>query len=118
LLLALAYFCLVNTLNANGSWIPTIVREVLKAYSLSQVGFITAIPALAALVLMPLWNRSSDRMHRQFFRRAVLRHGAAGGFDRAGIDRFAASSDCGVNVVAWLIRVWKSSPSVRRSPDP
>src|SRR5262249_43817144 len=41
-LLALAYFCLVNTINANATWIPTIVREVLKAYSLSQVGFITA----------------------------------------------------------------------------
>ena len=47
LLLALAYFCLVNTLNANATWIPTIVREVIKAYSLSQVGFVTAIPAIA-----------------------------------------------------------------------
>ncbi len=60
-LLALAYFCLVNTINANATWIPTIVREVLKAYSLSQVGFITAIPAICALVLMPLWTRNSDR---------------------------------------------------------
>ena len=65
LLLALAYFCLVNTLNANATWIPTIVREVLKAYSLSQVGFVTAIPAIAALVLMPLWARSSDRMQER-----------------------------------------------------
>ncbi len=61
LLLALAYFCLVNTINANATWIPTIVREVLKAYSLSQVGFVTAIPAIVALILMPLWTRSSDR---------------------------------------------------------
>lgn len=61
LLLALAYFCLVNTINANATWIPTIVRDVLKAYSLSYVGFVTAIPALCALVLMPLWTRSSDR---------------------------------------------------------
>ena len=61
LLLALAYFCLVNTINANATWIPTIVREVLKAYSLSQVGFVTALPAIVALILMPLWTRSSDR---------------------------------------------------------
>jgi MFS transporter, ACS family, 4-hydroxyphenylacetate permease len=61
ILLALAYFCLVNTINANATWIPTIVREVLTAYSLSQVGFITAIPAICALILMPLWTRSSDR---------------------------------------------------------
>jgi ACS family 4-hydroxyphenylacetate permease-like MFS transporter len=60
LLLALAYFCLVNTLNANATWIPTIVREVMTAYSLLQVGFVTAIPAVCALILMPLWNRSSD----------------------------------------------------------
>jgi ACS family 4-hydroxyphenylacetate permease-like MFS transporter len=61
LLLALAYFCLVNTLNANGTWIPTIVREVLKARSLTSVGFVTAIPALSALILMPIWTRSSDK---------------------------------------------------------
>ncbi|WP_342726308.1 MFS transporter [Bradyrhizobium sp. B097] len=60
-LLALAYFCLVNTINANATWIPTIVREVLATYSLSYVGLVTAIPALCALVLMPLWTRSSDR---------------------------------------------------------
>lgn len=65
LLLALAYFCLVNTINANATWIPTIVREVLKAYSLSQVGFVTAIPAICALILMPLWTRSSDRMQER-----------------------------------------------------
>jgi MFS transporter, ACS family, 4-hydroxyphenylacetate permease len=60
-LLAIAYFCLVNTLNANATWIPTIVREVLTAYSLSCVGLVTAIPALCALVVMPLWSQSSDR---------------------------------------------------------
>jgi MFS transporter, ACS family, 4-hydroxyphenylacetate permease len=60
-LLAVAYFCLVNTLNANGTWIPTIVRDVLKAHSLTSVGFVTAIPALSALVLMPIWTRSSDK---------------------------------------------------------
>jgi ACS family 4-hydroxyphenylacetate permease-like MFS transporter len=65
LLLAVAYFCLVNTINANATWIPTIVREVLKAYSLSQVGFVTAIPAICALILMPLWTRSSDRMQER-----------------------------------------------------
>jgi ACS family 4-hydroxyphenylacetate permease-like MFS transporter len=65
LLLAVAYFCLVNTLNANGTWIPTIVRDVLKAHSLTSVGFVTAIPALSALILMPIWTRSSDRMQER-----------------------------------------------------
>lgn len=60
-MLSVAYFCLVNTINANATWIPTIVRGVLKAHTLSYVGLVTAIPALSALVLMPLWGMSSDR---------------------------------------------------------
>lgn len=79
LLLALAYFCLVNTINANATWIPTIVREVLKAYSLSQVGFVTAIPAVCAVILMPLWARSSDRMQERVWHVvAALAMAAAG----------------------------------------
>lgn len=61
IILALAYFCLVNTINANATWIPTIVREVMKTYSLSYVGLVTAIPALCALIAMPLWSWNSDR---------------------------------------------------------
>jgi MFS transporter, ACS family, 4-hydroxyphenylacetate permease len=61
LMLALAYFCLVNTLNANSTWIPTIVRDVLHSYSLQSIGFVTAIPAVCALILMPIWAFSSDR---------------------------------------------------------
>jgi ACS family 4-hydroxyphenylacetate permease-like MFS transporter len=60
-LLSLAYFCLVNTINANATWIPTIVRSVMETYSLSSVGLVSAIPALCALVAMPLWVTSSDR---------------------------------------------------------
>lgn len=79
LLLALAYFCLVNTLNANGTWIPTIVRDVLKARSLTSVGFVTAIPALCALVLMPIWTRSSDRFQeRKWHLIAAMAMAAAG----------------------------------------
>lgn len=79
LLLALAYFCLVNTLNANGTWIPTIVRDVLKARSLTSVGFVTAIPALSALILMPIWTRSSDKsQERKWHLIAAMAMAAAG----------------------------------------
>jgi MFS transporter, ACS family, 4-hydroxyphenylacetate permease len=55
------------------------VREVLKAYSLSQVGFVTAIPAICALILMPLWTRSSDRMQERVWHVvAALAMAAAG----------------------------------------
>jgi ACS family 4-hydroxyphenylacetate permease-like MFS transporter len=79
ILLAVAYFCLVNTLNANGTWIPTIVRDVLKAHSLTSVGFVTAIPALSALILMPIWTRSSDRsQERKWHLIAALAMAAVG----------------------------------------
>lgn len=61
ILLALAYFCLVNSLNANSTWTPTIVSKFLKTYSLSHVGLISAIPAVCALIAMPLWAMNSDR---------------------------------------------------------
>lgn len=61
LLLAAAYFCLVNTLNANATWIPTVVREVMKSYPLTAVGLVSAIPAVCAIAIMPVWTRNSDR---------------------------------------------------------
>jgi len=59
--LSLAYFCLVNTINVNATWIPTIVRGVLKTRAVSYVAMVTAIPAIFAILLMPLWAISSDR---------------------------------------------------------
>ena len=61
LLLAFAYFALVNTLNATATWGPTIVREVMQAYSLTQVGFVTAIAPTCTVVAMPLWVWNSDK---------------------------------------------------------
>jgi ACS family 4-hydroxyphenylacetate permease-like MFS transporter len=92
LLLALAYFCLVNTINANATWIPTIVREVLKAYSLTYVGLLTAIPAICALILMPLWTRSSDRMQERVWHVVVALAMAAAG---------------------WLVVIYFPAPEVR-----
>ncbi|HEY0219665.1 MAG TPA: MFS transporter [Afipia sp.] len=62
LMLGAVYFCLCNTLSANQTWTPTIMREVMSAYSLSSVGFVAAIPPLVALLAIPLWARSSDRL--------------------------------------------------------
>ena len=60
-LLAISYFALVNTLNAVSTWGPTIVREVMQAYSLTQVGLVAAIAPMCTLVAMPLSVWSSDR---------------------------------------------------------
>jgi MFS transporter, ACS family, 4-hydroxyphenylacetate permease len=60
-LLSLAYFSLVMTLNTIATWTPQIVRVVLTRHSFSSIGLLTAAPALAAALAMPLWSRHSDR---------------------------------------------------------
>ncbi len=60
-LLALTYFGLVLTLNSISTWVPQIVREVSAGRSFSYVGLFNAIPALFAIVAMPLWSAHSDR---------------------------------------------------------
>jgi len=61
LLLALAYFSLVTTLNAQSTWGPTIVRGFMHSYSLTKVGLVAAVAPICTIVLMPLWVWSSDR---------------------------------------------------------
>jgi ACS family 4-hydroxyphenylacetate permease-like MFS transporter len=60
-LLALAYFGLSAGLNANAIWTPQIVREFAGAMSFSQIGYISAIPALVTVLIVPLWGMHSDR---------------------------------------------------------
>ena len=66
-LLALTYFALVNTLNATATWGPTIVRDVMHAYSLTQVGFIAALAPVCTFLIMPLWGWSSDRKRERIW---------------------------------------------------
>lgn len=61
IILSLCYFCMVVGLNANATWTPQIVREVLKTHNFAYVGVVTAIPAMFALISMPLWGAHSDR---------------------------------------------------------
>src|SRR6185369_12943028 len=62
LLLCLAYFGLVSTLNTNATWVPQIVREILGGQGdFVRVGIWTAIPALLTVVAMPMWSHRSDR---------------------------------------------------------
>lgn len=68
LLLSLAYFGLISTLNTNATWVPQIVREILGG----QGGFVTigvwaAAPALLTIVAMPLWSYRSDRRQERLW---------------------------------------------------
>ncbi|HEY0219663.1 MAG TPA: MFS transporter [Afipia sp.] len=71
LLLGAAYFGLCNTLNANATWTPTILRDVMAAYSLTSVGLYAAIPPLFALIAMPLWAQSSDLRNDRYWHVAI-----------------------------------------------
>ncbi len=64
-LLSVAYFGVANTLNANSTWVPQIVREVVPGSSLSMIGSLVAIPPVFAVCLMPLWSAHSDRRHER-----------------------------------------------------
>jgi len=61
ILLSIAYFGLIMTLNTIVTWTPQIVREMIKEHSFSSVGLLTAIPALITAVCMPFWSAHSDR---------------------------------------------------------
>lgn len=66
--LCLAYFCLVTSLNALGTWSPLIVRSVFgNGASIFEIGCLAAIPGLVAAVVMPFWAHLSDRRQERFF---------------------------------------------------
>jgi MFS transporter, ACS family, 4-hydroxyphenylacetate permease len=60
-LLSVAFFGLVMTLNTIVTWTPQIVKEMRTEHSFSSVGLLTALPALIAVLSMPLWSAHSDR---------------------------------------------------------
>jgi len=60
-LLSLAYFGLITSLNANSTWVPQIVHQLARGASYPVIGLLTALPALLAVAAMPLWGASSDR---------------------------------------------------------
>jgi ACS family 4-hydroxyphenylacetate permease-like MFS transporter len=62
LLLCLAYFGLVTSLNTIATWTPQVVGEVVSTRgSFATVGLLSALPGLVAAFAMPLWSARSDR---------------------------------------------------------
>ena len=60
-LMSIAYFGLISSLNTNGTWTPLIIREIAPGASFIMVGLLTAFPALLGAAAMLLWSHSSDR---------------------------------------------------------
>jgi ACS family 4-hydroxyphenylacetate permease-like MFS transporter len=62
LLLCLAYFGLVTSLNTLATWTPQIVRELVSTQgSYATLGLLSALPALIAAIAMPIWSAHSDK---------------------------------------------------------
>jgi ACS family 4-hydroxyphenylacetate permease-like MFS transporter len=64
-LLSIAYFGLISSLNTNGTWTPLIIREFAPGASFIVVGLLTAIPALLSVAAMRFWSASSDRRNER-----------------------------------------------------
>lgn len=93
LLLCVAYFGLVSTLNTNATWVPQIVREILGGQGdFVTVGMWTALPALLTVVAMPLWSRRSDRHNER---------------------RWHVSIPLATAAAGWLLVIFASLPLVR-----
>jgi ACS family 4-hydroxyphenylacetate permease-like MFS transporter len=64
-LLSIAYFGLVTSLNANSTWVPQIVQGLAHGASYAVIGLLTALPAILTVAMMPLWGASSDRRNER-----------------------------------------------------
>jgi ACS family 4-hydroxyphenylacetate permease-like MFS transporter len=65
ILLSIAYFGLVTSLNANSTWVPQIVHSFAPGASYAVIGLLTALPAVLTVAVMPLWGASSDRRNER-----------------------------------------------------
>ena len=78
-LLAIAYFGLVTSLNTNSTWVPQIVHTLVPGASYALIGLLTALPAILTVAVMPLWGASSDRLdERDWHLRAAMLAAAIG----------------------------------------
>ncbi|MGI4939057.1 MAG: MFS transporter [Janthinobacterium lividum] len=63
--LAVANLGVFITLSILTTWTPQIVRALVSGNQYALFGFIAAMPALAAVIAMPLWSRRSDLRHER-----------------------------------------------------
>jgi sugar phosphate permease len=70
-LLGFIYFALLCGVYLISFWLPTIISQLSSEFSESEVGYITAIPYIAAVIAMILLGRSSDRRNEQRWHVAI-----------------------------------------------
>jgi cyanate permease len=68
--MALGYFCLIAGIYAVTFWLPTILKTA-GVESTLEIGFYSAIPYVAAIAVMILLTRSSDRRNERRWHTAL-----------------------------------------------
>ncbi len=90
-LLIAIYFTVAVGANAGGAYFPTLIKQQYTGVSTSQIGWLSALPHLCAVVGMSLFGISSDRrQERRGHLAAAALLGAAG----------------------WSLTAWSPSPTV------
>lgn len=80
ILLSIAYFGLVTSLNANTTWVPQIVHGLTGGASYAAIGLLAALPAILTVAVMPLWGASSDRRNERDWHLRIAMLAAACGW--------------------------------------
>lgn len=90
-LLIAIYFTVAVGTNAGGAYFPTLIKEQYKETTNFQIGLLTALPHLCAIVAMSLVGISSDR---------------------SGERRWHLAGSALVAAIGWAIVAWGPTPSV------
>ena len=90
-LLIAIYFTVAVGSNAGGAYFPTLIKEQYQQASNVQIGFLTALPHLCAIVVMLLVGISSDR---------------------SGERRWHLAGSALLAAVGWSLVAWGPSPVV------
>ena len=109
-LLGTVYFLVIVGLYAFALWLPQLVKAS-GHFTNFQVGLVTVVPYLVAVVGMVLVGASSDRTGERYLHLVVpVLVGAAGlvavGFVRAPVPLVAALSVAAFGVLAWIGPFW------------
>jgi len=99
--LSLAYFGTSTGLYAVSIWTPLFLSRF--GFSYLQLGLLTAIPNLVAIVGMVLWARSSDRRRERTLHCAIACFAAAAGMGLAGYSGSAFLLIAGLSLAAFGI---------------
>ncbi len=68
--LGIAYFCIASSIYVTSFWMPTLIKQ-LGINDPLQIGWLTTIPYVAAIIAMVTCNVSADRRHERRWHTAI-----------------------------------------------